>query len=118
MKDVLELGGGRGWENGELNRINLDYLEKTFSKNMDLDACASEDWGMKSSMGKNHITLKHTSIVTNRLRGTNSKGSAGEEGNQEHGFGNWGEEDPCYEVAESLLESPAVIWKGQKFMSM
>lgn len=58
---------GRDWENCEHNRISLDYLEKTFSKNTDLDVCASEHWGMKSMMEKNCITLERTNIVTSRL---------------------------------------------------
>lgn len=48
----------------------------------------------------------------------NRKGSAGEEGNKEHGFGNWREEDLDYIVAEGFLELPAVIWKEQIIMSM
>ena len=56
---------GRDWGNGEPNGISLDCLETTFSKNM--DHCAREDYGMKSLMEKNCITLEHTNVVTNSL---------------------------------------------------
>ena len=78
---------GRGWENVVYNRINADYLEQTFDRDMDPGDCASENQCVKSMMEKNYDLRRYQHCHEQTVIGSmNMKESDGEEGNKEHVF--------------------------------